>query len=120
MGNGVIGAEGRFKWCFGATVNAEGGAVLGSTGAGTAFEIRGLARENSFYVETDGNVNSTCSYQIRTARTSSGPWIVLSSGTLSTGAADLVQISGPLAWLSPRVKTLNSTAGLVTIEYLGN
>ena len=116
---GVL-AEARFKWCFGATVNAEGGAVLGSTGAGTAQFVGGLARENSFYIETDANANSTCSYQIRTARTSSGPWVVLSSGTLSTLSVDLVQVSGSLAWISPRIKTLNSTAGLVTVEYLGN
>lgn len=116
---GVV-VESRYKWCFGATANAEGGAVLGSTGAGTAQFVGGTARENSFYVETDGNANSTGSYQIRTARTSSGPWAVLSSGTLSTGAVDLVQITGPLQWISPRVKTLASTAGLITIEYLGN
>ena len=113
-------AEVRYKWCFGATANAEGGSVLGSTGAGAAFYVNGMARENSFYIETDGNANSTSAYQIRTARTSSGPWVVLSSNTLSTGAVDLVQISGPLAWVSPRIKTLNSTAGLVTVEYYGN
>lgn len=113
-------AEVRFKWCFGNSAAAEGGAVLGSTGAGTAFDSQGLGRQLSFYVETDGNSNSTGSYQIRTGRTSSGPWIVMSSGTLSTGAADVVQLQGPLAWLSPRVKTLGSTAGLMTIEVLGN
>lgn len=115
-----VNPEARLKWCFGSQANAEGGAVLGSTGAGVAQQIGGLAREHSFYVETDGNVNSTCSYQIRTARTSSGPWVVLSSGTLSTGAVDIVQITGPLAWVSPRIKTLNSTAGLVTVELFGN
>ena len=108
------------KWSFGASTGAEGGAILGSTGAGTAFNIAGFAREHSFYVETDGNANSTASYQIRTGRTSSGPWVVLSSGTLSTGAVDLVQITGPLLFASPRVKTLGSTAGLVTIELVGN
>lgn len=113
-------AEVRFKWCFGNSVTAEGGAVLGSTGAGTAQDCQALGREYSFYVETDGNANSTGSYQIRTARTSSGPWAVLSSGTLSTGAADLVQITGPLLWVSPRVKTLGSTAGLLTVELVGN
>lgn len=113
-------AEGRAKWSFGSQANAEGGAVLGSTGAGTAYKLDGYCREHSFYVETDPNTNSTCSYQIRTARTSSGPWVSLSSGTLSSGAVDIVQITGPLAWVSPRVKTLGSTAGLVTVELWGN
>lgn len=113
-------AEGRFKWCFGASASAEGGAILGSTGEGTAYSVLGLARENTFYVETSGNANSTCSYQIRTSRTSTGPWVVLSSGTLSTGAVDVIQVSGPFAYFSPRIKTLASTAGLVTVEYFGN
>jgi hypothetical protein len=116
---GVL-AEARFKWCFGATASAEGGAVLGSTGEGTAFGCLGLARENTFYVESANNANSTGSYQIRSARTSSGPWCVLSSGTLTSNQQDIVQISGPFAYFSPRVKTLQSTAGLITIEYLGN
>lgn len=115
-----VKAEIRFKWNFGSQARSEGGDSVNSTGTGIAFDARGLARENSFYIETDGNANSTAAYQIRTARTSSGPWVVLSSGTLSTGAVDLVQVSGPLAWVSPRIKTLNSTAGLVIIEYFGN
>src|SRR5262245_31780318 len=98
----AVQAEGRFKWCFGAQASAEGGAVLGSTGEGTAFACLGLARENTFYVESANNANSTGSYQIRTARTSSGPWVVLSSGTLSSNQVDVVQISGPFAYLSPR------------------
>ena len=112
--------EVRAKWCFGSQANAEGGAVLGATGAGTAYNLQGLARECLFYVETDGNANSTGSYQIRTARTSSGPWQVLSSGTISTGSLDVFHFTGPLAWVSPRVKTLGSTAGLITVELFGN
>ncbi len=113
-------AESRFKWCFGATASAEGGAILGSTGTGTAYGVLGLARENCFYVETSGNANSTCSYQILTARTSSGPWAILSSGTMSTGAQVFYHTTGPLAWIAPRIKTLASTAGLVTVEFYGN
>lgn len=114
--------ESRFKWSFGSTSrsDAPNTSQLNSTGAGVAYNADGVARENTFYVETDGNTASTGSYQIRTARTSSGPWAVLSSGTLSSGAVDVVQITGPVLFLSPRVKTLGSTAGLITIEYLGN
>lgn len=115
----------RFKWVFG-TQEAfadptkgnftRGGAnnILGSTGAGVAFNTHGWGLQFTFMVETDAA--STCSYQIRTGRTSSGPWAVLSSGTLNTGAVDVVQIPGPFAWFSPRIKTLNSTANQVVIQ----
>lgn len=104
--------ESAFTWVFGTAV-ADGlrgtpNNVLGSTGAGVAFNTHGMGSEFSFYVETDAA--STCSYQIRTGRSSGGPWAVVSSGTLSTGAVDLIQMPGPFKWLSPRVKTL-STSG---------
>lgn len=110
----------RFKWVFG-TQEAVGNPgpgtannVLGSTGAGVAFNTHGYGLQFTFMVETDAA--STCSYQIRHARTSSGPWSVLSSGTLSTGALDTVQIPGPFHWLSPRLKTINSTANQVVVR----
>lgn len=120
--SGGVNLEARAKWTFGSQARAEGDTTnnVNSTGTGFAYGINGLARENSFYIETDGNANSTCAYQIQTARTSSGPWVVLSSNTLSTGVVDLVQITGPLAFVRPRIKTLASTAGLVTVEYFGN
>ncbi|HEY5989004.1 MAG TPA: hypothetical protein VIV12_21875 [Streptosporangiaceae bacterium] len=82
--------------------------VLGSTGEGVAFNTGGNGSEFTFYVETDAGC--TCSYQIRTARESAGPWAVISSGTLTSNATDLVQIPGPLRWLSPRIKTMTSTS----------
>src|SRR5260221_4672210 len=117
----------RFKWVFGTQeVAGKGGDltplrgpannVLGSTGAGVAFNTHGWGEQFTLYVEADGA--ATGSYQIRTARTSSGPWAVLSSGTLSTGATDVVQIPGPFKWLSPRVKTLNSTNNQIGIEMM--
>lgn len=113
----AVQVEGRFVWTFGQ--NATGsGANLNSTGTGQRFALTGLARENSFYIETDAA--ATCSYQIITARTLTGAQVVLSSGTLSTSGLDLVQITGPLQYVYPRIKTLNSTANLVTVEYLGN
>lgn len=109
----------RFKWVFGATeIRADAGApqnLLGSTGAlSSAFNTHGWGEQFTFAIDTDAN--ATCSYQIRTGRTSSGPWSVLSSGTLNTSATDIVQVPGPLMWLSPRIKTLNSTANTVTIR----
>ena len=111
--------ESAFMWVFGTAAVQEQGRglpnnVLGSTGAGVAFNTHRMGESFTFYVDTDGA--ATCSYQIRTGRTSVGPWAVVSSGTLSTGACDLVQIPGPLRFLSPRVKTLNSTANQVAIR----
>lgn len=112
-----------FKWVFGTdtdktTQNPPNPAthVLGSTGAGVAFNTHGWGENFRFFVETDGA--ATCAYQIRVARTSSGPWASMSSGTLSTGALDVVQLPGPLGWLSPRLKTLNSSANQVVVSML--
>ena len=99
-------------WTFGLTGGA--GINLGSTGAGTAVNTFNLGEAFTFFVESDAA--ATGSYQIRTARTTSGPWAVLSSGTLSTGACDAVQLPGPLGALSPRIKTLNSTANTITVR----
>ena len=113
----------RFKWVFGTQEAFGSGAaggplgaqnIVGSTGAGAAFNTHGWGEQFSFFVETDAA--ATCSYQIRTARTSSGPWAVLSSGTLSTSATNIIQLPGPLAWVSPRLKTLNSTANQVVVR----
>lgn len=117
MANGSI--ESSFLWIFGTAAALDQGRgspnnVLGSTGAGVAFNTRRLGSEFSFFVDTDGA--ATCSYQIRTGPTSSGPWAVVSSGTLSTSACDLVQIPGPLRYLSPRLKTINSTANQVAVR----
>ena len=109
--------EAHAVWTFGLQ-SAGSGAILGSTGAGEAFHVNGLAREHSFYIETPAAC--TCSYQIRTARQSTGAFVVLSSGTLAASAVDLVQVTGPLAYVSPRIKTITSTAVMVTVELWGN
>lgn len=119
----MAGIASRFKWIFGKAATTTDGTgasnnVLGSTGAGVAFNTHGWGAQFTFTIETDGS--ATCSYQIRRARTSAGPWSVLSSGTLSTGAADTVQLPGPLGWLSPRVKTINSTANQVVVRMEAN
>lgn len=115
-----VNPEARAKWSFGNQASAEGGAVLGSTGTGTQFFVGGLAREHSWYIETAAA--TTCSYQIVTARTAAGASVVLSSGTLAASAVDLVQITGPLAFTAPRIKTITSTAANVnvTVELYGN
>lgn len=108
----------RAKWVWGTDeANSAAGSAnnrLGSTGAGATFNTHGWGMQFAFFVETDAA--ATCSYQIRAARTSSGPWNVLSSGTLGTSAIDIVQLPGPLGWLSPRLKTLNSTANFVVMR----
>ena len=111
-------SELKAKWVFGSQALAEGGAVLGSTGAGTAINTFSLSRVLSWYVETDAGC--TCSYQIRTGRNSTGPWVTLSSGTLDTLAAHYWNFEGPALWVSPRIKTITSTAVNAIVELVGN
>jgi len=127
MGGGTV-REIFKQWAFGNPANlpnapkinvgAAFNDVVNSTGAGSGLQCHGLAREHSFYIETDAG--ATCSYQIRTARSTGSPYVVLSSGTLGTSATDLVQITGPLMAISPRIKTLNSTANGVIVTLVGN
>lgn len=119
MGSGVL-SEIRFKWGFGDTTATEGGATLGSTGSGNALNTMGLGREHTFYIET--SANCTASYQIRTARTQTGPSVSISSGTLASAAVDIVQIVGPFSYCFPRIKTMTSTASgnTVHVELMGN
>ena len=122
MGFGTI--ESRFLWVFGTAqaagpVNSgPGGAnnVLASTGAGVAFNTHNRGERFTFYVEADAA--ATGAYQLRSARTSSGPWNIISSGTLSTSGVDVVNVTGPLGWLSPRLKTFNSTANQIVVRML--
>ena len=102
------------------TVSAQQSWSFTSTGEGAAFYARSYPLEGRFYVEAV--TTSTLSYQLRTARTSTGPWAVLSSGTLSSGACAVAGVTGPLLYLSPRIKSLagSGTAGStgVTVEYI--
>lgn len=111
-------AEIRAKWIFGTAPSGEGGAVLGSTGTGTRVNINGFAEEQMFYIETDAAC--TCSYQLLVWRNQTGGASqVLSSGTLSTSQLDVIHITGPLAFVAPRIKTINSTANGVVVELYG-
>jgi hypothetical protein len=116
----------KCTWVFGtdpdkASVPSEGNRthgghnnVVGSTGAGATFNTHRLGELFSFAVETN---DSGWAYQLRTARTSSGPWAVLSSnsGTSTTGT-DVFQCLGPLGWLSPRMKSMASTANYLIVQ----
>lgn len=115
-----MGIESRMTWVFGtdpdaASVPTEGNRthgphnnVLGSTGAGVPFNTHGWGLRHTYLIETN---DSGWAYQIRAGRTSSGPWAVLSSNSgTSTATMDVFQVPGPFAWLSPRWKTLASTA----------
>lgn len=117
MSGGVL-SEIRFKWSFGKQATAEGGSIIGSTGEGARLNTMGLGREHTFYIETDGDC--TCSYQICTARTFTGARVSISSGTLATGAIDIVQIVGPFSYAFPRIKTMTSTSVNVHVELMGN
>ena len=119
----AVQAEVRNKWVFGNPVTAaaagEGGASLGSTGTGQRLYMNGLARQATWYIETD--VGATCSYQILTARTLTGPTAIVSSGTMTSNALVVYQSTiCPLAWVMPRIKTLTSTSVNVFVELYGN
>lgn len=112
----------RFTWVFGTDPDLNAGAgthkahnnVVGSTGAGAAFNTHGYGSAFSFGVESN---DSNWSYQLRVGRTSSGPWAVLSSNSgVSTAALDYQQLPGPMMWLSPRCKTLASTANYLIVR----
>lgn len=107
----MSGVAARCQWGWGTGTQS---LQLNSTGAGTAFNTHGWGLNYTFFVE---NTDSAMSYQIRAGRTSSGPWAILSSASMtSTAQVDIVQLPGPLGWVSPRVDALSSTANSVIIR----
>ncbi len=116
-----------FKWEFGtaeAAKTPDGSGLspgapqnlIGSTGAGAAFNTHGWGTDFTWYIES---TDSAANYQIRAGRTSSGPWAVLSSGAIaSTTALVVFQHKGPHQWLSPRVDVMASTVNNITIRML--
>ncbi len=112
----------KFKWVFGhdETAKAPDGSGLspgpsnnlmpGSTGSGTAFNT------HNWYIES---TDSASNYQIRAARTSSGPWAVLSSGAITSTTTMIVfQHKGPHQWVSPRIDVMASSANLTIIRMI--
>lgn len=115
----AVQAEARNKWCFGAQATMEGGALLGSSGTGTRYFMNGVARQVTWYVETDAG--ATCSFQFLTARTLTGPTAIVSSGTMTSNALFVYQSTvAPMAFVLPRIKTITSTSVNVTVEVYGN
>lgn len=103
-------------WSFGLQ-SAGIGEILGSTGVGVAYDTRGNATFHAFYVETQAG--STASYAILTGRTSTGPWAILSSGTLAASTCAVTNVTGILSFVTPRIKTITSTAATVFVQLLG-
>ena len=107
------------KWVFGTVLTGEPTPVnTGSTGTGARASLDGIVRETIIYIET--GAGCTASYQVLTSRTSTGASQILSSGTLAAADVDVVHITGPYAFLYPRVKTMTSTAVSVIVEAFGN
>ena len=70
--------------------------------AGTAVDFRGFGTETSFYVES-GAISSGL-VTIQSGRSASGPWATIASTTVSsTGAATIMEVTGPLLFVRPLV-----------------
>jgi hypothetical protein len=91
-----------------------------STGTGKAFNCRGMSQGMSFGLETSSGCTATIQILHRMG-SSAGPYSVLSTVNLSTGAFTTDQFLGPLEWVKPRVtdKTANST-NVVDVYLMGN
>lgn len=96
-----------------------------STGAGEAFNSRGMAQGLSFYIETSSGCTATVQIQSRAGDTTGinavPAWGVLSTVNCTLGQVNVDQFMGPLEFVRPRVtdKTAGSTASVV-VYLLGN
>ena len=85
--------------------------TLAASSAGTAIDFQGWGVETSFYVES-GAVSSGV-ITIESARTAAGPWATIASTTVaSTSAATVMEVTGPLLFVRPRV----ASTGTWTVE----
>jgi hypothetical protein len=100
--------ESDFSWIFSTT---------NSTAAVEPFDAKGYAQALSFYIESDSGCTATVQIHSRIG-SSSGPYAVLSTTVMSTGAVTLVQFLGPMGWIKPHA-TSKSTGGL-TVRLIGN
>lgn len=96
------------KWEFLATA---------STGALKAQDMRGFSGRFTGYIETGPGCTATIRWETR-AGSSAGPYAVLGSTSLSTGAVNLHQFAGPLQWVRPYC--VAKTTGTLTAELFGN
>lgn len=92
-------------------------ATFTSTGTAKAYNANGYAQGLTFGLETSSGC--TASYQLlHRMGSSAGPYSVISSGTMSTGAFVTDQFMGPLEWVKPRVKTKTANSTNVFDAYL--
>ena len=112
-----------FTWVFGnATTQLPAGKRAfnnskNSSAAGVAYDTGGWGEQFTFHIETN---DSAWGYQIRSARTSSGPWRVLSSNSgTSTLGIDIAQHPGPLGFVSVYCTELASTANYLIARMVG-
>jgi hypothetical protein len=85
----------------------------GTSGALTAVQVTGDVRDMAVYIATSSA--STATITIQSGQSSAGPWFSESVSTLSTGAAEVVRLSGPFDWVRP----FNNSTGIVTVRAIG-
>lgn len=121
MGSGLVA---KTAWVFGTdpdvnNVASEGNRihgkhnnVVGSSGAGLAYNCHGLGNRYTFTFET---TDSNWAYAWQVSRTATGPWTSISSGSgISTSAApDVLQLPGPFRHIRPYAKAMASTANTI-------
>ncbi len=87
---------------------------LGTSGGGTPVQVTGDVNFSAWYA--DVSTASTATVSVQSAMASSGPWFTEASTSLTTGAAAVLRITGPLIWVRP---FNNSTANQLTVRAVG-
>ena len=100
--------SGHWKWTFLETA---------STGALKAVNTRGAAERFTGYLETSSGCTATVRFETR-AGSSAGPYFVIGSTTISTGANHVQQFAGPLEWVRPYC--VAKTTGTLIATLYGN
>lgn len=98
--------EASQKWTF-----------TGSTGTGKAVSLKGYSRFVTFGAETSSGCTGTVTWLHRMG-SSAGPYSVLASTALSSGAFWTVQNNGPLEWVKPQLVSLTAGSTNVVQAYL--
>jgi len=69
-------------------------------GALTAVQVSGCVHQFTFQFVSGAGCTATL--QMQAAAESTGPWVgLMTAANLSTGASQVQQMAGPLAWLRP-------------------
>jgi hypothetical protein len=98
----------HYKWTFLETA---------STGALKAVDFKGYSERFTGYLETSSGCTATVRFETRSG-SSAGPYAVLGSTTMSTGAVHIQQFAGPLQWVRPYC--VAKTTGGLTATLYGN